>query len=33
MTVPGKLSPWVRLIAPGLIDRVTRYKLGLDRRR
>ena len=33
MTVPGKLSPWARLIAPGLIDRVTRHKLGLDRQR
>lgn len=33
MTLPGKLSPWVRRLAPGVIDRVTRYKLGLDRRR
>ena len=33
MTLPGKLSPWMRLIAPGVIDRVTRYKLGLHRRR
>lgn len=31
MTLPGKLSPWVRLVAPGLIDRVTRSRLGVPR--
>jgi NADP-dependent 3-hydroxy acid dehydrogenase YdfG len=29
MTLPGKLSPWVRMIAPGFIDRVLLKRMGL----
>jgi NAD(P)-dependent dehydrogenase (short-subunit alcohol dehydrogenase family) len=29
MTLPGKLGPWVRLLVPGLIDRVLVKRLGL----
>ena len=29
MTLPGKLAPWVRMIAPGFIDRVLLQRMGL----